>query len=160
MERTVESAKLVATTLSIGAKEIQFDDRIIEATNAFKGLPITFKTVMSNDNWTKALNPFKPSWGESYFNTAIRMVDFVFDTATKFPRYHVIALSHESPIYVLRRRFSGQHLWHNMATRHTNYASITTMIFDDNANDVVKILYADPAARLLPTAQEPVTHWG
>ncbi|MDR2538721.1 MAG: histidine phosphatase family protein [Bifidobacteriaceae bacterium] len=150
LERTVETAQIIAAEFDISTDAIASDDRVIEAQSYLKGLTIRPRTFFTNDNWTKVLNPFKPSWGESYQDTAQRMVDFVFDKAREHPQTHVIVASHESPIYVMRRRFSGIHLWHHPGKRDTNNASILSMVFDDNANDVIRMGFYDPAAALLP----------
>jgi broad specificity phosphatase PhoE len=145
LERTMETAEIIGRKLGLPTHT---DNRLIEALNIFRGRTFNAKTVFSNDYWAKILNPFRPSWGEPYREISKRMINFVFEKANQLPGFHVIAVSHESPIYLTRRQLSGRYLWHNPGRRMLPNGSITSMVFDNNANDVISVKYYDAAAGL------------
>jgi broad specificity phosphatase PhoE len=56
-------------------------------------------------------------------------------------------VSHQLPIWTLRRHVEGKRLWHNPTQRQCGLASLTTFTFDDDR--VVDVSYQEPAAHLI-----------
>src|SRR6188472_442188 len=55
--------------------EVTLDARVIEAENAFEGLPVAGGAGLLKHPrlYPKMLNPFRPSWGEPYVDLVERM---------------------------------------------------------------------------------------
>jgi broad specificity phosphatase PhoE len=94
-------------------------------------------------------NLWKPSWGETYQQIAQRVGDFVYEKVDEYPGEHIIAISHESPIWTFRHLLEKGRAEHNMMMRHTDLASVTSITFDNNTKLPVSIEYADPAAAVI-----------
>ena len=54
-------------------------------------------------------------------------------------------MSHQLPIWTLRRFLSGERLWHDPGRRQCSLGSVTSLIFDDES--LVEIRYPEPAGR-------------
>ncbi|MCH4160323.1 MAG: histidine phosphatase family protein [Bifidobacterium sp.] len=130
---------------------VTLDDRIIEAGNEFRGKRIGHGdgAVWRRNNIKLLHNLWKPSWGETYQQIAQRVGDFVYEKVDEYPGEHIIAISHESPIWTFRHLLEKGRAEHNMMMRHTGLASITTITFDNATKLPVSIEYADPAAAVI-----------
>ena len=60
-----------------------------------------------------------------------------------------LCVSHQLPIWTLRRFVSGQRLWHDPRRRQCAFASLTSLVFDDAA--LVQLRYTEPAGHSDPT---------
>ena len=58
-------------------------------------------------------------------------------------------MSHQLPIWTLRRYVTGRHLWHDPRRRQCALASLTSLVFDDG--ELVQLRYTEPAGRSDPT---------
>jgi broad specificity phosphatase PhoE len=65
--------------------------------------------------------------------------------------HEALLVSHQLPIWTLRRRLEHKRLWHDPRRRQCGLASLTSFHFDDDV--VVGIGYSEPAAHLV--AQSP-----
>jgi broad specificity phosphatase PhoE len=122
------------------------DDRLIEAKNVFAGLPVSARSFSFKD-FSKFINPFRPSWGEPYKQIATRMTSVGFDAleqAIKDNVDDVIVVSHQTPIYIARRAFEGKRVAHIPSMRGTTLCSITSFEFDENKK-FQGVSYAEPA---------------
>lgn len=138
--------------------ELRTDERLIEAGNEFRGTTVGKGdgALWRHGHWKLMKDPFKPSWGESYRHIAERMVDFtydVLDSLCEFPQTplpafsgnDVIVVSHESPIWCLRRALETGRPEHNMLKRQTALASVTSFTFENESHRLLGLAYADPA---------------
>lgn len=158
LDRTQETSQAILESLNEerdnrgqGPLALALDERIIEAGNEFRGKRIGHGdgAVWRKGNIGLLHNLWKPSWGESYRQIAQRMGDFVYEKVDEYPGEHIIAVSHESPIWTFRHLLETGRAEHNMLLRHTGLASITTITFDNSTKLPVSIEYADPAAAVI-----------
>ena len=63
--------------------------------------------------------------------------------------HEAVCVSHQLPIWTLRRYLKGQRLWHDPRRRQCALASITTLVFDDA--ELVDLYYSEPAGSSDPT---------
>ena len=64
--------------------------------------------------------------------------------------YEGVVVSHQLPIWTLRRSIQGERLWHHPRRRECSLASVTTVLFHGVLP--VRVMYAEPAAHLLAAA--------
>lgn len=114
------------------------DDRLIEAENHFQGKRVNMYThfmyCIKNPKFLRLLvNPFKPSWGEEYQTVSKRMVSALTDMYNALDTGEEgIIVSHQLPIWILRRTLCDQPLAHNPYNRSCSLASITTFTFSSH----------------------------
>nr|WP_029136246.1 histidine phosphatase family protein [Nakamurella lactea] len=143
LDRAQETAAPLAAATGL---PIVTDDRLIEAANSFEGTRFTASTLKSPANLARLRNPALPSWGEPYLQIARRMLGAVY-AAEQVARGRVAVLvSHQLPIWTLRRFLEGKRLWHNPAGRQCALASLTTLIFAGGVLD--SIHYSEPVAHI------------
>ncbi|MFI9768153.1 histidine phosphatase family protein [Streptomyces sp. NPDC052415] len=147
LERAQETATPIAKAHGL---DIVTDERLIEADNVFQG-----KTFGVGDgalkrpaNWKHLVNPFKPSWGESYFEQVVRMMG-ALDTAKDRARGHeAVLVSHQLPIWIVRSYVEKRRLWHDPRRRQCTLASLTTFTYQGDR--IVSVGYSEPAIDLVP----------
>jgi broad specificity phosphatase PhoE len=100
-------------------------------------------------HWWRLRDPFTPSWGEPYREIAERMLAAVHRARELGGGREVLCVSHQLPIWTLRRFVTGQHLWHDPRRRQCALASLTSLVFDDA--ELVQLRYSEPAGRSDPT---------
>ena len=151
LDRAQETAAPIATAHGLS---ITTDDRVIEAGNYFEG-----KTFGVGDgslryprHWAKLVNPFRPSWGEPYEEIADRMLAAIADARTSARGHEAVIVSHQLPVWTVRSRLEGRRLWHDPRKRQCSLASLTSLTF--HGVELESIAYSEPAAALLPGAQE------
>ena len=67
------------------------------------------------------------------------------DSSPAFFGKDVIVVSHESPIWCLRRALEIGKPEHNMLRRQTALASVTSFTFENETHRLLGLAYADPA---------------
>lgn len=151
IERAQESA---LPTAKIYDLDIITDDNIIETANYFEGQPVNLdrSLFLRPENLRYYLNPFKPSWGEPYVEVADRMVKAVQQALNLARGGSALVVSHQLPIWVIRRFIEERPLWHDPRKRQCSLASITSLTFRDNT--LVGLEYYEPAALLLEDATD------
>ncbi|ALV47059.1 fructose-2,6-bisphosphatase [Arthrobacter alpinus] len=152
LTRAQETAQPTAKALGL---EIVTDSRIIEAGNHFEGMKVNKAELLKPKHWPYFVNPLRPSWGEAYAAQAERMLEAARDARRRAFEIggdgaQAIMVSHQLPIWSTRRSAEGQHLWHDPRNRECTLASLTSLTF--NGDDIVKVVYSEPAAALLPGA--------
>lgn len=151
LERAQQTAAPIAAAHGLA---VSLDERLIEAANAYQGQPVgSAKAVLSRQHWVKLTNPFKPSWGEPYAEQAQRMlaaVRAVHDQVAAAGGGDAVCVSHQLPIWVLRRHLEGRKLWHDPRRRQCTLASVTSLSFRDG--QFAGLTYSEPAAELLPVS--------
>ncbi len=151
LERAQETAAPVAAEHGL---EVTLDERVLEAENAFEGLPVAGgKGLLRHPRlWPKMLNPLRPSWGEPYTEVVVRMRDAVVDARAAARGHEAVVVSHQAPIWMIRLATEGRSLVHNPAHRECSLASLTSLTFV--GDELLSLAYCEPAATLLPQAQK------
>jgi broad specificity phosphatase PhoE len=130
------------------------DDRLIESASKFEGRQVDrgWRSFADTSALPFLRNPFRPSWGEPYAETAARMLDLVTDVRDEVRGHEAICVSHQLPIYVLRRYVEGRRLWHDPRGRQCGLASVTTLTF--SGARLASVAYSEPAGAL---SRKPAT---
>ncbi|PFG20574.1 histidine phosphatase family protein [Serinibacter salmoneus] len=134
--------------------EVGVDARLLEAGNILQGRRLSAggpTALLAPDVLRHLYNPFTPSWGEPFTQQRDRMIAAVASARTAVDAAgggEAVLVSHQSPIWALRRALQGQPLWHDPRTRECSLASVTTLTFDGAT--LLTHDYAEPAAALLP----------
>ncbi|MDN5747723.1 MAG: histidine phosphatase family protein [Pseudonocardia sp.] len=142
MQRAQETARPVAAAHGL---EIGTDEGLIEAANLFEGelVSVGDGALRTPRHWPKLRDPFTPSWGEPYLRIAHRMLGAVHRARELAPGREVLCVSHQLPIWTLRRFVTGQRLWHDPRRRQCGLASLTSFVFTDG--ELTQLRYAEPA---------------
>jgi broad specificity phosphatase PhoE len=145
LERAQETAAPLAAALSL---EIHTDQRLIEAGNEFEGQLIGpgkagSQLFLRPSTWPKLRNPFRPSWGEPYSEIAARMWAATQAARDAAEGHEAVCVSHQLPIWTLRRWLAGERLWHDPRRRECALASLTSVEFD--GDKVAVVTYTEPA---------------
>ena len=142
LQRAQETAGPVAQAfgLSIGT-----DERLIESVNVFEGKQVgvgdgVFKRP---DYWHHLRNPFVPSWGEPYLVIARRMLAAAESARDQARGHEAVCVSHQLPIWTVRRYVEGRPLWHRPDRRQCGLASLTSITWEDDR--VITVTYSEPA---------------
>ncbi|WP_031467446.1 histidine phosphatase family protein [Sciscionella sediminilitoris] len=130
--------------------ELCTDDRLIEAENAFEGKKVAVGDGVLRQPiyWPKLRNPFLPSWGEPYLQIAHRMLAAAYTARAAADGHEAVCVSHQLPIWTLRRFLEGKRLWHDPRRRECGLASVTSLVFDGEL--LVDIEYSQPAGATNP----------
>lgn len=141
--RAQQSAAPIAEAFGL---EIGIDERLIEPTNDFEGMPRS--AFGSPRNWFRFWNPFRPSWGEPYRQIAIRARAAMDDAWAEPGDGDIVMVSHQAVIWAAHRDIAGEPLFHNPAKRRCELSSITS--FEQRSGRWVEVDYRTPAAGLAP----------
>lgn len=149
LQRAQETATPIAAAHGI---PILTNDDLIEADNVFEGLKVSVGdgALSKPRHWPKLRDPFTPSWGEPYIQLAHRMLAAANKARDAARGHEAVCVSHQLPVYTLRRFLEGQRLWHDPRRRQCSLASLTSLIYDDDA--LVDIIYSEPAGSSDPLA--------
>jgi broad specificity phosphatase PhoE len=162
LERTLETAK--PTAIALGNLPIITDDRLIEAQNNFAGLNVKnevsrlFKARKFKTLWRLFHDPKAPSWGESSLEIAKRMSSVIDELREKHQNEHVLIVSHQSPIWTARLYYEGKNVQHLPNRRVCSLASITSLTFNNEADELIDVKYRTPAANIPVSCVSPVSH--
>jgi broad specificity phosphatase PhoE len=116
MERAQETA---APTAAAHDLPVHVEDGLIEAGNRFEGRRVGVGDGALRDprNWPLLRDPFTPSWGEPYLHIAHRMLGAVHRARELAEGHEALCVSHQLPIWTLRRFVEGRRLWHDPRRR-------------------------------------------
>ena len=153
LERAQETAAPIAAEFEL---EVASDTRLIESANYFEGKRVSVGDgAFSNPrHWWVLRDPITPSWGEAYLVIAQRMFAAVQAARVAAEGHEAVCVSHQLPIWTLRRYLEKKRLWHDPRRRQCGLASLTSLHFEDSR--IVGIDYSEPAAHLIamsPTAR-------
>jgi len=153
LERAQQTAEPFAERFGL---PVVVDDRLIESGNAFEGKRVSVGDGALRDprNWWLLRDPFLPSWGEPYRLIAARMLAAVHAARDAAAGHEALCVSHQLPIWTLRRFLEHKRLWHDPRKRRCALASLTSLHYEDE--QLVGIGYTEPAAHLIaksPTAR-------
>ncbi|GGL49302.1 histidine phosphatase family protein [Planomonospora parontospora] len=146
MERAQETAAPLAETFGL---EVELDDRLIEAANAFEGVSVgNGDGVFRNPRYYRHLwNPLRPSWGERYSEVVGRMREAVLAARRAARGHEAVLVSHQLPIWVIRLAAERRPLPHDPRRRQCGLASVTSFCFEGDR--LASVGYAEPAAALV-----------
>jgi broad specificity phosphatase PhoE len=142
LERAQETAAPLATALGL---PVHLDDRLLEAENSFQGKPFGpgDRAWAHPSAWPLLRNPFRPSWGEPYAHIAARMLAAVWSAREAAEGHEAVCVSHQLPIWTLRRLVEGKPLSHIPTHRQCGLASLTSITFA--GDKVLRVTYTEPA---------------
>ncbi|GAA4595975.1 broad specificity phosphatase PhoE [Actinoplanes octamycinicus] len=146
LERAQETAAPISAEFKL---ETATDVRLIESSNYFEGKRVSVGDgAFSNPrHWWVLRDPITPSWGEAYLVIAQRMFEAVQAARVAAEGHEAVCVSHQLPIWTLRRYVEGKRLWHDPRKRQCGLASLTSFRFE--GSKVVGIDYTEPAAHLV-----------
>lgn len=145
LERAQETAQPFSERFGL---PVHVDERLIESLNLFEGKRGVGDGVLRDPrNWWRLRNPLAPSWGEPYRQVAERMSAALQAARVATEGHEALCVSHQLPIWTLRRYMEHRPLWHDPRRRQCALASVTTFRFDGER--LVDISYAEPAAHLV-----------
>ncbi len=149
LERAQQTAQPVGRTLGL---DIETDDRLIEADNAFQGLRVGVGdgVLRAPRHWWKLRNPLRPSWGEPYVEIAARMLAAVEAARNTARGHEAVLVSHQLPIWTVRMHVEGRRYAHDPRRRQCGLASVTSVTYD--GDKVVGVTYTEPAGATDPDA--------
>lgn len=149
LERALQTAAPTAEALGL---PVVTDDRLVESANHFEGLVVGRGegALWRPQHLPAYVNPFRPSWGEPYAQIAERMLAALHQAREAAAGHHAVMVSHQLPVWMLRRQVEGRRLWHHPRRRECTLASVTTFRFHGDLP--VRVDYTEPAAHLLPGA--------
>jgi len=148
LQRAQETAAPIAETHGL---EIVTEDGLIESGNLFEGqqFGVGDGALRRPANWKLMRDPFTPSWGEPYLKIAHRMVGAVHRARALAEGHEAVCVSHQLPIWTVRRYLLGQRLWHDPRSRQCALASLTSVEF--TGTTMTGLRYAEPAGASDPT---------
>jgi broad specificity phosphatase PhoE len=146
LERAQQTAEPIAAQFEL---PVGVDERLIECANYFEGKRVSVGdgALRSPGNWWVLRDPFTPSWGEPYALVAQRMYAALLAAWQAAEGHEAVCVSHQLPIWTLRRYLEHKRLWHDPRRRQCSLASMTSVHFEDAR--VVGIGYTEPAAHLV-----------
>jgi broad specificity phosphatase PhoE len=142
LERAQQTAVPIADVFGLG---VSTDDRLIESENRFEGtrFGVGDGVLKRPASWRHLWNPFTPSWGEGYLDVARRMLHSVEEVRDRNLGHEAVCVSHQLPIWTLRRYVEGRRLWHRPDRRQCGLASLTSLTWDDE--QLLMVTYSEPA---------------
>jgi broad specificity phosphatase PhoE len=146
LERAQQTAEPFAALFKL---PVGSDERLIESANTFEGTAfgVGDGALRNPRNWWKLRDPFRPSWGESYVDIAARMSAALHDARAAAEGHEAVLVSHQLPIWTLRRFAEHRRLWHDPRRRRCALASLTSFHF--TGTELTGIGYTEPAAHLV-----------
>lgn len=147
LQRAQETAAPIAAAHRL---DVATDERLIEAANLFEGerVAVGDGALRQPKHWPKLRDPFTPSWGEPYVEIAHRMLGAVHRAAEVAEGHEALCVSHQLPIWTLRRFLEAKRLWHDPRKRQCSLASLTSLVFD--RGELREIVYSEPAGSTDP----------
>lgn len=148
LQRAQETAEPIAGEHGL---IVRTDENLIEAGNTFEGLRVSVGdgALRKPRHWWKLRDPFTPSWGEPYLQIAHRMLAAANKARVESAGREAVLVSHQLPVWTLRRFLQGQRLWHDPRSRQCGLASLTSLVY--RGDTLVDIVYSEPAGSSDPT---------
>lgn len=129
LQRAQETAAPIAARHDL---PVDTDPDLIESTNVLAGRRLGPGDGAWRDPrvWWHLRNPFTPSWGEPYTQVAARMATAVAKARVRAVGHEAVCVSHQLPVWTLRRYLTGKRLWHDPRRRQCAVASVTSLVYD------------------------------
>lgn len=147
LQRAQETAAPIAAAHRL---DVDSDEQLVESENQFEGLRVAVGdgVLRQPRHWSKLRNPMRPSWGEPYLDVARRMLGAAYRARAAAEGHEAVCVSHQLPIWTLRRFLEGRRLWHDPRKRECSLASLTSLVF--NRESLTEIRYSEPAGHTDP----------
>ena len=115
LERAQETAEPIAAQFKL---PVAADERLLESTNWFEGKRFSVGDGALRDprNWWVLRDPVTPSWGEPYKLIGERMFAALHAARAAAEGHEAVCVSHQLPIWTLRRFVERKRLWHDPRT--------------------------------------------
>ena len=157
LEGAQETAGPIAAEFKL---EVASDTRLIESANFFEGKRVSVGdgALANPRNWWVLRDPITPSWGEPYLQIAQRMFAAIQAARVAAEGHEAVCVSHQLPIWTLRRYVEKKRLWHDPRRRQCGLASLTSFRFEGST--VVDVEYSEPAAHLVALSASAKTAKG
>lgn len=141
LQRAQETAAPIAARHGL---PVDTDPDLIESTNVLAGRRLGPGDGAWRDPrvWWHLRNPFTPSWGEPYTQVAARMATAVDKARVRAAGHEAVCVSHQLPVWTLRRYLTGKRLWHDPRRRQCAVASVTSLVYDGDR--LVDVRYWEP----------------
>ena len=142
LQRAQETAQPTAELFGL---PVHTDERLIESGNYFEGKTVGVGDGAFSDprHWPQLRNPFTPSWGEPYVEIARRMLAAAESARDLALGHEAVCVSHQLPIWTVRRWVEGRRLWHRPDLRQCGLASLTSLTWEDDR--LLHVTYSEPA---------------
>ena len=130
LERALQTAEPIAAQFGL---TIGVDERLIESANFFEGKRVSVGDGALRDprNWWVLRDPFGPSWGESYAaDRRSGCTPPLHAIREQAEGHEAVCVSHQLPIWTLRRHLERKRLWHDPRRRQCGLASLTSFHFE------------------------------
>lgn len=153
LERAIETGTPTAEAFGL---QIQTTIDLIEADNKFAGIPINDNhfMVLHPRFWGWYKNPFEPSWGEPYTDIVARMSRAIRHGIDVAYGAEAVLVSHQLPIWTMRRFIEGKSLAHDPRKRECSLCSVTSLTFV--GRQLISLDYWEPVGHMLERAQDMV----
>lgn len=153
LERAIETGTPTAEAFGL---DIRIDERVIEADNKFEGLDVNKnRWVLAHPRyWSWYTNPLEPSWGEPYPEVVARMSAATSQALTEAEGGEAVIVSHQLPIWTMRRFVEGAPYAHDPRKRECSLASVHSLTFA--GRQLLSMDYWEPVADLMRKAQDMV----
>lgn len=148
LQRAQETARPIAGPHGV---DVATDERLIEADNIFEGkrFGVGDGALRRPEHWPHLRNPRLPSWGEPYIEIAHRMLGAIYRARALAEGREALCVSHQLPVWTVRRFLESRRLWHDPRRRQCSLASLTSVVF--NGEELVEVVYSEPAGATDPT---------
>jgi broad specificity phosphatase PhoE len=152
LQRAQETAQPIADKLGL---PIDSDERLIESGNWFEGkrFGVGNGSLRHPAVFARLWNPFRPSWGEPYVEIARRMTAALHAARAHGEGHEAVCVSHQLPIWTLRRYAEHKRMWHDPRRRQCALASLTSFHFEGDR--LTGISYSEPAADIVANSPKP-----
>jgi broad specificity phosphatase PhoE len=157
LERAQQTAVPFAEQFGVS---VDTDERLLESLNWFEGkvVGVGDGALRNPRYWRQLRNPFTPSWGEAYRVIAARMYSALLAARAAAAGHEAVCVSHQLPIWTLRRHLERKRLWHDPRRRQCALASLTSFHFE--GVHLASISYSEPAAALIAQSKTAGTSKG
>jgi broad specificity phosphatase PhoE len=128
MERAQETAQAIAEPHGL---EVGTDDRFNESHSTLEGVGRSVRQLLRSPRfWWNFRNPLRPSWGESFAEIRVRMLDGVGELLQAHVGGELVVVSHQTPVQVARLALARRNVppWVGLAPCSTG--SVTTMVLE------------------------------
>lgn len=125
--RAVQTAEAVAQPHGLPVK---IDEDLIESETKLQGMPGDMRLFRNPLNLRHFVNPFRPSWGESYASLRERLGRAIERMRDEHAGDEAVVVSHMTPVLVARLMFEGNPKPPWRAGLLCRRASVTTIEFD------------------------------
>lgn len=151
LERAQETAEPTARRHGL---PVIVDDDLIEAGNKFEGVNVNKnRLILAHPRyWPWYVNPAKPSWGEPYAEIVARLSAVVRRALHLAEGGQAMLVSHQLPIWTMRRFVERRPLAHDPRKRECSLCSVTSLSFI--GRQLVSVGYDEPAAELVSRARD------